>query len=394
MKVLYLSRWYPNKLDPMPGLFIQKHAEAANLYCSVGVVYVQSMDYNADMKAYDLDFSIINKVSTAKVYYRNPKIDLALITPLLKMFKFYRANFLGIKHINKAIGGFDLVHIHILTRLGILGLFYKWFCGKDFVISEHWSRYLELTGNFNGALRKFVSRIVVKNASAVTTVTENLAKAMQSHSLKNSNYIVLPNVVGPEFLMDNNTSAKVSAKKNIVHVSCFEDKSKNISGILRVVKRLSESRNDFHFTMVGDGMDFELLKSLSNDLRISNEIIEFTGLLEGNELVKVMKLADALLIFSNYENFPVVINESFSLGIPVIATRVGGIPENVNSENGILINPGDEDTLFQKINDFLDGKFLFNKEKIKETAIKNFGIENVGRMLFNIYSDILKKKSY
>lgn len=389
MKVLYLSRWYPNKLDPMPGLFIQKHAEAANIYCSVGVVYVQAMDFNADLKPYDLDFSIINKVPTAKVYYRNPKINIPLITSLLKMFKFYRANFLGIKHINETIGGFDLVHIHILTRLGILGLFYKWFYGKNFVISEHWSRYLKLTGNFNGTLRKFVSRIVVKNASAVTTVTENLANAMQSHSLRNSNYIVLPNVVGPEFLMNNN-SAKISAKKNIVHVSCFEDKSKNISGILNVVKRLLELRNDFHFTMVGDGMDFKLLKSMSDDLQIPDEIIEFTGLLEGNELVKVMKSADALLIFSNYENFPVVINESFSLGIPVIATRVGGIPENVNSENGILINPGDEDTLFQKINDLLDDKYSFNNKKIQETAIKNFGIENVGKMLFDIYSDILK----
>ena len=39
LKVLHLARWYPNKFDPMPGLFIQRHIEAANIYCECGVVY-------------------------------------------------------------------------------------------------------------------------------------------------------------------------------------------------------------------------------------------------------------------------------------------------------------------------------------------------------------------
>jgi glycosyltransferase involved in cell wall biosynthesis len=388
MKVLYLSRWYPNKFDPMPGLFIQKHAEAANLFCDVGVVYVQALDFDSKLKGYDVDFEIINNVPTAKVYYRNTKIKFPILTQFLKIFKFYKANFIGIKQIDKNIGGFNIIHIHILTRLGIIGLFYKWFFGKKFIVSEHWSRYLELTGDFKGGLRKFVSRIVVKNASAVTTVTENLAKAMQKHSLKNNNYIVLPNVVSPEFLNVKNIPVQKRKIKNIVHVSCFEDKSKNVSGILRVVEELAKSRNDFHFTMVGDGMDFEKTKRLSSSLGLTNENIEFTGLLEGNDLVQRMKNANLLLIFSNYENFPVVINESFSLGIPVIATRVGGIPEYVNADNGILINPGDERSLFNELNKFLNNEYHFDHEKIKQNAIESFSIENVGRELFEIYSEI------
>jgi len=387
IKVLYLPRWYPNRLDPMPGLFIQRHAEAAKLFCDIGVVYVHTLEYQNDIPKYDVESSVVNDVPTVKVYYRNPKVNIPLFTPLVKVFRFYKANFIGIKQIKTTLGNFHMLHIHVLTRLGVLGLFYKWILGKKFFISEHWSRYLDLTGNFKGGFRKFVTRIVVKNATAVTTVTKNLSNAMQKHSLQNNNYVVLPNVVSPDFLKADESKSEINGKTTIVHVSCFEDKSKNISGILNVISKLAKSRNDFHFIMVGDGMDFEVLKGYSHKLGLTDKQIEFTGLLEGGELVDKMQLANALLIFSNYENFPVVINEAFSLGVPVIATRVGGIPENVAPENGLLINPGDEEALFEKINDFLDNKYSFDKIKIKQDALNKFSMKTVGKQLFDIYSD-------
>ena len=386
IKVLYLTRWYPNRFDPMPGLFIQRHAEAANQYCNVGVVYVHALEFEKSLLKYEIEYKLVNKVPTVRVYYRNPKLNVLIITPIIKAFKFYKANLLGIKKIKSKLGGFDILHIHILTRLGVFGLYYKWFLGKRYFISEHWSRYLELTGNFNGLLRKFVSRLVVKNASAVTTVTANLAQAMQKHSLKNSKYIVLPNVVSPDFLNAKEVSEPTKEKKSIVHVSCFEDKSKNISGILNVIDKLSKTRNDFYFTMIGDGLDFEILKSYSQKLGLTKKQIEFTGLLEGEQLVTKMQMADALLIFSNYENFPVVINEAFTLGIPVIATRVGGIPEFVESRNGVIVEPGDEKALLKTLNNFLDNKYKFDKVKIKQTAINNFSMQTVGKQLFDIYT--------
>ncbi len=387
LKVLYLTRWYPNRFDPMPGLFIQRHAEAANLYCDVGVVYVHSLEFEKSILDYEVDYSLVNNVPTIKVYYRNPKLNILVITSIIKAYRFYKANFLGIKEMNSKLGKFDILHVHILTRLGVFGLYYKWLFRKKYFISEHWSRYLELTGNFKGFFRKFVTRIVVKNAAAVTTVTANLAKAMQSHSLKNSRYIVLPNVVSPDFLNVESVADNSKDRKSIVHVSCFEDKSKNISGILNVIDQLRKIRNDFHFTMVGDGLDFEVLKSYSHKIGLTEKQVEFVGLMEGEQLVKKMQLADALLIFSNYENFPVVINEAFSLGIPVIATRVGGIPENVSPSNGIIVEPGDEKGLLKAINNFFDGKYSFDRTKIKQKAVNDFCMQTVGKQLFDIYSE-------
>ena len=133
----------------------------------------------------------------------------------------------------------------------------------------------------------------------------------------------------------------------------------------------------------------KVVRAVESLLVVCEKIIEFKGLLEGKPLVDEMADADALLVFSNYENFPVVINESFVLGIPVIATRVGGVPEFVNAGNGTLIDAGDEQALEQNLIDFLDNKLQFNNAQIKESSKKAFSPETIGQALFDIYQKLI-----
>jgi glycosyltransferase involved in cell wall biosynthesis len=372
----------------MPGLFIQRHAEAVSKYCTVGLVYTHVVEDKKAKGNYELDVSEINGVPTAKVYYCNPKWQIPLLTQLVKVFRFYKANYLGIQKIKQELGGFDLLHVHILTRLGVIALYYKWFLGKPFMITEHWSRYLDLTGSFSGLLRKAITKVVVSNAAVVTTVTQNLAKAMQKHGLKNKHYRVLANVVDGVFFNTQKATVNRDGKRVITHVSCFEDKSKNVSGLLRVIQSLSAERNDFIFRMIGDGMDFESLRTYAGELGLNEATLTFTGLLEGEKLVKEMAGADLMVIFSHYENFPVVINESFVLGIPVFATRVGGIPEYVNNGNGRLIEAADEKALRKMLNDFLDNKLVFEQQQIRSVAAGAFSPETIGRELLEMYETI------
>lgn len=392
IKVLNLVRWYPNRIDPMPGLFIQRHIEASAIYCSPGVVYTHQIEGEWNIKKnYDVQVSMINNVPTAKIYYKSSRSLLLPYRKLINIIRFFRANKIGIKAIKAELEGIDLIHVHILTRLGIIAMYHKVFKGRQYIVTEHWSRYLDLTGDFKGAFRKLVTKIVVKNAAAVTAVTKNLASAMQKHALKNNNYTVLPNVVDNIFLNSKPDKAGKSKKVNFIHVSCFEDKSKNVSGLLRVIKELSLERDDFFFTMVGDGMDFKAMKDYAKKLKIREGIIKWKGLLEGKPLVKEMQVADMLVIFSNYENFPVVINESLCLGVPVIATRVGGIPERINKSNGILINAGDEKALLGSLRKFIDRKISFNMVGISNKNRLEFSPKGVGNQLYILYKEALAK---
>ncbi|MBE9482042.1 MAG: glycosyltransferase family 4 protein, partial [Bacteroidetes bacterium] len=156
-----------------------------------------------------------------------------------------------------------------------------------------------------------------------------------------------------------------------------------------VIKRLSEQRDDFECYMIGDGVDFEVLKHYSDKLGLTDKFVFFAGLKENDELVEAMNDADFMIMFSNYENLPVVILESYSCGVPVISTKVGGIHEHLNENLGLLVKPKDEDEFYEKINFFLDNLNKYNKDKIRKYSVDHFSNEVIGQSLYEVYKQIL-----
>jgi glycosyltransferase involved in cell wall biosynthesis len=290
--------------------------------------------------------------------------------------------------LRKDFGRPDVIHVNVLTRLGIIALLCKGLMGKPYVITEHWTRYLPQMDNYRGFLRKIATAIVVRNASAVMPVTENLRAAMEYRGLKNRNWHIIPNVVDMN-MFDITDDIPGSVKKRIIHVSCFNDEQKNISGILRVLKRLSEQRVDWTCQMVGDGPDFEKLIHYARELNIEGSFVLFPGVKENYELADMMAAADFNVMFSRFENLPVVILESLACGVPVISTDVGGIREHINADRGILIPSEDEDSLLESISYMLDHTVEYNKNKIREYAQHHFSREVIGSRLFEVYSTVI-----
>ncbi|HLN52824.1 MAG TPA: glycosyltransferase [Lentimicrobium sp.] len=381
-KILFLARWYPDRYDPMPGLFIKRHAEAAGSFVSTAVLYLRAISDNSSV--FQLDQTTENGVFTVRVYYGTNFSLPAYFSTLLSAIQFIKAIIKGYKLIVRQWGKPTLIHVNVLTRMGIPALWLKLFYGIDYVITEHWSRYLPVTGSYAGFFRKLTTKVVVKQARAVSTVSENLANAMKAHGLRNQNYLLLPNLVDTEVFKPKDQIA--NEKKRFIHISCFEDRSKNISALLQVLNRLSRKRNDFECLMVGEGIDLQAMKRLASDLNLTSENVIFTGLLEGESLIKSFQSSLFMVMFSNYENMPVVISESFACGLPVIATKVGGIPEVVNDSNGILVKPHDEDALLKAIDYMLDHHQQFDSGKIREQAISFFGKAAVAKKLKELYS--------
>ena len=147
---------------------------------------------------------------------------------------------------------------------------------------------------------------------------------------------------------------KREGKIKVVHVSCFDDQQKNISGITRVIRKLAAQRQDFMVDMIGEGIDFDELVSYGEELGVKDSYATYYGLKENEELASIMKDADFMMMFSRYENLPVVILESYACGVPVLSTDVGGIREHMNQDLGILIPSEDEEALYDTMNRMLD----------------------------------------
>ena len=368
--IVFLARWYPHRYDPMFGLFVQRHAEAAALFNDITVVYCHACE-RLQANKFEIVRTNENNVDTIRVYYNKPE------NKILSLIRFYRANMKALKLCGKP----DMIHVHILTRLGVIAWIQKKLHKTPYIITEHWSRYLP--GNdFGGFLRKLFTKIVVRNAETVTTVTENLAIAMKNHGLKNDNYVVLPNVVNLDMF---HISKRNNNPCKIIHISCFEDKSKNISGLLESLKIIDDKGIDFQCTLIGEGMDLDLMKEKAKELQLINKV-SFTGLLQGQALADELSSGDFLVLSSNYENMPVVILEALASGLPVVSTNVGGIKEMIDDTKGILVEPRNKEALAEAMIKMIETHKNYDANYLRNSVIEKYGYESVGRFLDSIYN--------
>ncbi|MGC8803638.1 MAG: glycosyltransferase, partial [Bacteroidales bacterium] len=177
------------------------------------------------------------------------------------------------------------------------------------------------------------------------------------------------------------------SKEKVVfsNITCFDDRVKNISGLVRTVARLREHRTDFELRLIGTGPDKPAIEKLVADLGLTSQIY-FTGLLFDDQLVDEIILSDFTVLFSHYETMAVVIAESLACGRPVVATRAGGIPELIGSANGLLVEPGNEEDLLQQLLRMMDLYKNYNPIELRSRAYNMFSTQSVSEAFEKLYS--------
>lgn len=376
IKVLFLSAWYPNRYDAMAGLFVRKHAEAVSRFCEVHVLYVHA---DKNIKQFDISRNTVRKITETIIYYPSGNFFFKHINYLVAYYK-------GFKQLRK--NGFkpDISHANILTRTVFIALCYKILTGTPYVISEHWSRYLPARNGYRGLVRKLITRLVVKKSSAVLPVSISLKNAMIQNKLQHLHYQIIHNVVNDFFYAKHEKHS--NSKKRFLHISCFDERAKNVKGILRAARSLSDLRNDFELIIIGTGIDYNEVYQYYTTLQFPLNRVQFLGEKTPAEVAQWLTLSDCFVLFSNYETAGVVIAESLACGKPVITTKVGIAEEFINNESGIIVENGNEKALTDAMNKMLNQLDSYDQDTIKRSAV-SFTYKDVGEKILNIYQKIL-----
>lgn len=373
---------------PTLGNFVQKHAEAVSLNSNVAALFVCS-DIDCSEK-FETTECTINNVFTVNVYYKKVTHSIPLISQFQKATRYIRAHFKGLKIISRKFGKIDLVHHNILYPAGIIAWYLKKTRNIPYIITENWTGYLPSKNNHLGFLQKTISKNIAGNASCITPVSKDLQDAMIHHGFK-SGYEIVYNVVDISLfkpLQNISTDRKIK----FLHVSTLDDAHKNISGMLRVIAQLAKQRNDFECHFVGDG-DTAPHISTAKQLSIYNNFAFFDGTKTTFEVAELMCHSNCFVLFSNYENLPCVMIEAFASGIPIVSSTVGGIPEHVSAELGLLVKPKDEKALLEALNRMIENLKAnkYSSETLSNYAKENFSYEKVSEKFHCIYYRILKK---
>jgi glycosyltransferase involved in cell wall biosynthesis len=156
-----------------------------------------------------------------------------------------------------------------------------------------------------------------------------------------------------------------------------------------LIKQNHLIQKEIHGILIGDGREKKPIEKLIRALNLSRWI-ELKGF--RNDVEKVLADFDIFVLPSITEGLPMILLEAGAMGIPVVATWVGGIPELIQSGvEGLLVSPGDSETLASAIARLANTPSMRNEmgknlhSKVKDT----FNLEKMTKATLKIYGSIL-----
>lgn len=201
---------------------------------------------------------------------------------------------------------------------------------------------------------KMVSLCCLRHLDAVIGISSNVSMSLEKNNM-NSRVVNIPPLVDTS-QFDGNSKLSQNRKFKILFVGNFST-SKGIDVLLRALDSLSEQGDSvellFAFDMPVDRYESEDLpiKNQITDLGLSDMVVPL-GIVD--DLPQKMREADVFVApFRDTQgpaDYPLTILEAMASGLPVVATKVGGIPEIIDdSENGLSIEPGDPEELVRSL---------------------------------------------
>lgn len=384
-KILWLCSWYPDRLDPFNGDFVQRHARAAALYNDIYVIHVVG-DFQAESRITH-EIKENQGVKEHLVYFR--KVSFAgKIRNHRRWLHAYR------QALKKYVDTSDiphLVHVHVPFRDGMMAIMFKSKYKVPYIVTEHWTIYQpqnQVPFDRQKKIFRTIINWVVRNSLLLLPVSRNLGKQMNG-LLTPKEFVVVENVANTDYFCLNETAPPVSVFR-FIHVSTMSYQ-KNVEGIIDCFVEFQKSNPMTELVLVGPVSEGIRQKIATTGLAGVNLFVR--GEISYREVALEMQKAHALVLFSRYENSPCSIIEALCCGLPVISTNVGGIPELIDETNGILVESNDKDALRTAFAKMKDNYGQYDRKKISQVAISRFSYNVIGKKLDAIYEALIPSEN-
>lgn len=279
----------------------------------------------------------------------------------------------------------DIVHTHASLSARIAAKK----AGVKFKINtKHCMEYPE-----KNLLKKIIKKIVYNRyCDRTIACAKEVKKALVDNmGLKAQSITVVYNGVSSLSRISDEEVKQLRRKYNVADdeyivgaVARLED-VKDISTFIEGANEVLKIRQDVKFLIAGVGSLENELKDKVKKLGIEKNV-NFVGFIKDVEAYE--NILDILVNSSKSEALCIAILECMSIGIPTIATAVGGVPEIITSgESGDLYSVGDYKTLAEKITSLLDDKDRYKKysENSMRVIRETFSLKKVTRELEELY---------
>ncbi|OGG44260.1 MAG: hypothetical protein A3F84_14875 [Candidatus Handelsmanbacteria bacterium RIFCSPLOWO2_12_FULL_64_10] len=310
----------------------------------------------------------------------------------------------------------DLIHLHTAKRTGGIGRHVALKRRIPYVVSLHggvydvpaeeahaWAAPTDGAFEWGKALGWWVgSRRVLDDAAAILCVGQQECLQAQRR-FPQKRVLHLPNGVDAErFARGDGPGFRrrrgIPPQARVVLTVGRIDPQKNQLFAVRALPELLAHDPDAHLVLIGHVTNdayYNQIARAAQDEGVERHVTIIRGIdAASQELVDAYHAADVFLLPSVHEPFGIVILEAWAAGLPVIASRVGGIPSFVSEgRDGVLFRPNDEGEFLRALRGLME-----NRERMRaladagrEKARRQYGWDRITGRLSDIYEEVVRE---
>ena len=285
----------------------------------------------------------------------------------------------------------DLIHAYWVVPGGVIGLSVGRLTRRPVVATAAGS---DLTTAPKYRLPYLLTTLTLKHLDRVLPVSTAMKKIAMKLGVPRERATVIHGPVGIDTadLKDTAEQQPFTEKygRTLVYVGNLTP-PKRAETIIRAMRKVTEMYEDCQLVLIGEGNLRPSLEALADELGVRKHV-HFCGAPPHEEVLKMLPCADVFVHCSEYEGLGMAIMEAMGAGLPVVASRVGGVSDLVREgETGFMIPPDDVETYGEKMLLLLNNDQLRHElgSKARHFAEKHLNKQAILAQLETVYGEIL-----
>ena len=280
---------------------------------------------------------------------------------------------------------YDIIHCHLLGFHSAVAVVFKWlFKKKTCSLVGATGPISEFIQIRNGLWGDWLLKIITRSDRVITLCSQSYAEALQA-GFSDFQIIQIPNGVDADYFKP--AAIEKRADNRIIFIGRL-DQWKGVDFLIRAFKILLAGAVPAHLDILGDGPDREKLQQQAADLGLQ-DVLTFHGAVHG--VAPYLQHASLFVLPSLSEGMPNVVLEAMACGLPVIATRVGGIVDIIDNEkNGSLVDAQRPDQLYEAMKQLLTDKELAQRlgRAARKTIEERFSLPVIVNRYSTLYQEL------
>jgi glycosyltransferase involved in cell wall biosynthesis len=253
--------------------------------------------------------------------------------------------------------------------------------GCPIVVTLHGSDIFQAA---QGRLGARLTRRVLQGCDRIIAVSQALAEAAGQIGISPGSITVIPDGVD----LSQFSPAQSEREPLLLYIGSLI-KRKGVEYLIEALAAIAQRQPSLRLLIVGDGPERPTLERLVSD-RCLTERVTFAGQQPSNQVRLWLQQAKLFVLPSVEEGLGVVLLEALACGVPIVASRVGGIPEAVTPEVGLLVPPANPTLLGEAIIQLLsdEPRWQMMSQNARKRAEEFYDWRQIAAKLITIYRDL------